>query len=410
MEVNRLKNSYETEVKGIKLNVSKYAKENNISWSTAKKILTGNNVRKKRVVKKESKLAPYYDIIEYKLLNYFCSATSIYYFIKDKGYSGSKSLVIKYVKNLKKVLHKKATIRVESTPGLQGQVDWKESMTLVSKSGEKFTVNIFLYILSYSKFKYLELTIDRTQPTLFSCLVNAFRYCGGVPEEIWFDNMRTVVDKHDVNTNVVIFNASFLEFSKNCQFRAVACRPFRPCTKGIVENLAKIMDRLKVFNEEFSSYEELDSIVRKLNENLNNEVSQSTGKVCLEMFNNEEKEYLCRINLDQFSYKTNRQVRKVTNESMINYDRHKYSVPVEYIDKLVEVEVINDSLHIYYSGKEISCHELSENRYNYKKEHIVQILEDVFPGKSAEDIEKMATNRLEKYDLIGQRGGNKNVR
>lgn len=37
-------------------------------------------------------------------------------------------------------------------------------------------------------------------------------------------------------------------------------------------------------------------------------------------------------------------------------------------------------------------------------------LEDVFPGKSAEDIEKMATNRLEKYDLIGQRGGNKNVR
>lgn len=113
---------------------------------------------------------------------------------------------------------------------------------------------------------------------------------------------------------------------------------------------------------------------------------------------------------NQFSYKTNRQVRKVTNESMINYDRHKYSVPVEYIDKLVEVEVINDSLHIYYSGKEISCHELSENRYNYKKEHIVQILEDVFPGKSAEDIEKMATNRLEKYDLIGQRGGNKNVR
>ena len=88
MEVNRLKNSKETEVKGIKLNVSKYAKENNISWATAKKILTGNNVRKKRVVKKESKLAPYYDIIEYKLLNYFCSATSIYYFIKDKGYSG----------------------------------------------------------------------------------------------------------------------------------------------------------------------------------------------------------------------------------------------------------------------------------------------------------------------------------
>lgn len=399
----------ETEVKGIKLNISGYARENNISWATAKKILNGNTARKKRVTKKESKLAPYYEIIEYKLLNYFCSATAIYYFIREKGYDGSKSLVIKHVKKLKKLLHKKATIRVESTPGLQGQVDWKESMTLVSESGEEFTINIFLYILSYSKFKYLELTIDRTQPTLFNCLINAFRYCDGVPEEIWFDNMRTVVDKHDINTNVVTFNSSFLEFSKNCQFKPIACRPFRPCTKGIVENLAKIMNRLKVYNEEFSSYDELESIIRKLNENLNNEVSQATGKVCIEMFNEEEKEYLCRINLDQFSYKTNRQVRKVSKESMINYDSHKYSVPVEYIDKLVETEVINDSLHIYYSGKEISCHELSENRYNYHKEDLKQILYDAFPGKSDIEIEKMANNRLEKFDLIGQRGGNKNV-
>lgn len=145
-------------------------------------------------------------------------------------------------------------------------------------------------------------------------------------------------------------------------------------------------------------------IVRNLNIRLNNEISQATGKVCLTMFHEEEKEYLCRINLDQFSYKTNRQVRKVTNESMINYDKHKYSVPTEYIDKLVEIDVINDRLHIYYSGKEISCHELSDRRYNYHKNDLREILLGTFPGKSSEEIEAMANNRLQSFDLIGRRG------
>mgnify|MGYP003305027659 CR=1 FL=1 len=394
----------ETEVKGIKLNISGYARDNNVSWSTAKKILTGNNSRKKRVSKKESKLAPYYDIIEYKLLNFNCSATSIFYFIKEKGYDGSLSLVIKHVKKTKKDLLKKAKIRVESTPGLQGQVDWKESLTLVSSNGEAFTINIFLYILSYSKFKYIELTIDRKQDTLFTCLVNAFRFCDGIPEEIWFDNMRTVVDRHDINTNTVVFNSSFSDFAKNCQFRPIACRPFRPCTKGIVENLAKIMNRLQVYNEEFESYEELDAIVRKLNATINDEVSQATGRICREKFEEEEKEYLSRINLDQFSYKTNRQVRKVTEESMVNYDKHKYSVSARYIGKLVEIEVINDKLHIYYSGKEISCHELSDARYNYHKEDLKEIIRGTFPDRSDDQIERMASMRLQSFDLIGKRG------
>lgn len=37
-------------------------------------------------------------------------------------------------------------------------------------------------------------TFDRKQDTLFSYLNDAFYYTGGVPEEIWFDNMKAVVD------------------------------------------------------------------------------------------------------------------------------------------------------------------------------------------------------------------------
>lgn len=127
-------------------------------------------------------------------------------------------------------LLKIATIRVETTPGLQGQVDWKESLTLISRGGDKYTINIFLFILSYSKYKYIELTINRVQSTLFRCMTNCFKTLEGVPEEIWFDNMKTVVDEHDINTNKVKFNAKFSEFAKNMMFTPIACKPLRPCT------------------------------------------------------------------------------------------------------------------------------------------------------------------------------------
>lgn len=58
--------------------------------------------------------------------------------------------------------------------------------------------------------KYLELTFDRTQPTVFQCLANAFEYCGnGVPQEIWFDNMKNVVDHSKSQFAQTVFNEKF---------------------------------------------------------------------------------------------------------------------------------------------------------------------------------------------------------
>ena len=387
-------------IKQMKINVSAYARDNGISWPTAKKRLLGDHERKKREFKGVSKLDPYIEVIDFKLENYRCSAVSLYWLIKEKGYEGSLSLVTKYVAEKKDKLLKIATIRVESTPGLQAQVDWKETLTLYDVHNESYTINIFLYIMSYSKYKYIELTIDRRQDTLFKCLVNCFEYMNGVPEEIWFDNMKTVVDLHDVNTNKVNFNQRFLQFSKNCMFKPIACRPYRPCTKGLAENLAKVMDRLKAYNNEFEGYEGLEKIVKKLNHQLNfEEKSQATDEYPYILFE-KEKEYLTKINLDQFNYSSPRQVRKVSNESMINYEGHKYSVPVDYLGELVEVETADNVLHIYYSGQLVRSHNLTNRRFNYNENDLKQIISTTFPKSSEKQVEAMAKRRLESFDIL----------
>lgn len=397
---SKVQKGKEVIVKEVRINVSAYARDNGISWPTAKKRILGNDKRKKREFKGTSKLEPYIQTIDYKLENFRCSAVSIYWLIKEKGYKGSSSLVTKYVQKKKENLLRVATIRVESTPGLQAQVDWKETMTLYDVHNESYTVNIFLYIMSYSKHKYIELTIDRSQPTLFKCLVNCFRYTGGVPEEIWFDNMKTVVDHHDINTNKVDFNERFLQFSRNCLFKPIACRPYRPCTKGLAENLAKVMDRLKAYNNEFEGYDGLKEIVTRLNHQLNyEERSQATNEFPYVLFE-KEKEYLTKVNLDQFDYSSSRQVRKVTNESMIYYEGHKYSVPVEYLGELVEVETVDNVLHIYYSGQHIRKHNLSDQRFNYEENDLKQIIRSSFPSYSDSQIEAMAKRRLEGFDIL----------
>jgi len=67
-------------------------------------------------------------------------------------------------------------MRFEANQGLQCQIDWKENLSLISKNGEVFVINIFLSILGYSRLKYIELTLDKQQPTLFKCLNNMFKY------------------------------------------------------------------------------------------------------------------------------------------------------------------------------------------------------------------------------------------
>lgn len=118
------------------------------------------------------------------------------------------------------------------------QIDWKERLRLINKYGEVFTVDIFLAILGYSRLKFIKLTTDKTQKTLFRCLGELFRYLDGVPKELLFDNMRTVVDRSRTQFYEPIYNDKLVSFSKDAGFIPKSCVAFRPRTKGKVETLA----------------------------------------------------------------------------------------------------------------------------------------------------------------------------
>ena len=353
------------EVKNM-INKAEIARRFNCSINTVNKYLNiQENNKSSR--KYSSKLDDFKGIVIEKVDDYSANGRAIFNFIKDKGFTGSYGTVSKFIKEHKQEEQNKATMRFETTPGFQAQVDWKENFKIINKQGKEFEINIFLMILGYSRYKYIELTLDKSQDTLFECIMHACNAFGGIPHEVLFDNMATVVDRLSSTYRAVVINKKFAQFAKDVGFVVNTCRPYRPQTKGKVECVAKLMDRLKVYNKEFSTIEDLDDIVNKLMQEINNEDINFVEKPVTRL--KEEQKYLSPLpSIDCISqYFRQNKGYKVSKESMITYKKHKYSVPIKYIGEYLTVSENEDTLNIYYTTDLIASHKISRKIFKLQK-------------------------------------------
>lgn len=367
------------------------------------KINSGELESKKSSRVYKSLIDDYKPIIIEKVDTFGATAMAVYKFIDKKGYKGKYSTVAAFINKHKNVEIKKATVRFETTPGLQAQVDWKENLTMISKHGEIFKVNIFLMVLGYSRIKYVKLTTDKEQKTLFKCMISAFSYFGGIPKEILFDNMKTVVDRNKSTFSSIEFNKTFKYFADDAGFKPIACRPYRPQTKGKVESLARLTNRLAVYNGEFEDYDDLGEIVQDFMKEVNNEISQAINETPLSRLN-KELEYLKPLPpMDSLvSYVSCEKEYKVSKESMVNYKGKKYSVPTKYIGLKVNItETCDGNISIYYNGDFIVCHSLSDNKYNYKIGHMHEILKsDACKHLTDAKIDEFIRDNMSMMDIL----------
>ena len=216
--------------------------------------------------------------------------------------------------------------------------------------------------------------------------------------------MSTVIDHKLSDFHHHRFNERFLSFSHDAGFHPIACRPFRPQTKGCVESLARTMGRLKPYDGEFGTINDLDGIVNRLAKRLNHEKSQSNNQKPVELWA-KEKEHFRPLNYDLTIYFDSVQTRKVSQDSMIRFQNHQYSVSPDYIGKDVEIKPAADgkSIRIFYQGSEIKKHDLTNKQFNYDPLDKHDILKsDLLEDKTDEEIDQYMLNNLSIYDQIGE--------
>ena len=312
-----------------------------------------------------SKLDPFKSYILSRINEGCINASIIFDEITALGYQGKMTILRVFIQPHRQSVVSKASIRYETPPGKQAQVDWGE-FKLTCADGSFRKVHAFVMILGYSRMKYVEFTEDEKNDTLIGCHERAFQFFGGVTETILYDNMRTVV-KHSYEKGENKWNDKFLRFAKHYGFNPLRCRPYHPQTKGKVENGVKYLrmnfwPRIKVV----TGLADLNTQVRLwLDTTCNVRVHRTTRKVPL---SEHKLEPLRTINQELFLL-TDLQSRKVANDCVISFESNYYSVPFRYVGRRVGVKDLrNGTIAIYDElGRCIANHPKLFGKYQYQK-------------------------------------------
>ena len=145
--------------------------------------------------------------------------------------------------------------------------------------------------------------------------------------------------------------------------------PYRPKTKGKTGTQNKTMDQLKNYNGEYTGMLDMHNKLEIINNEDNERVSQATRLPSNFLLEKEKGELLPLPSKEVRSkYHLTLNVVYVTNESLFQYKYNKYSIPQEYIGKRVGLVVQNKELLIYYNGKTIEKHLITDHKFNIKEE------------------------------------------
>ena len=385
LNIDRLEDLYKLkpimETTNLKINKSQIARELGVDRRTVDKYVNGFSKSKHRT--STNCLMPYMDIIRDLLSDeneqLFYYRRVLWQFLCDNhGYSGSYVNFCYYLNrvpefagyfNKRQPARVKAYIRYETPPGKQAQLDWKESLKLLTTDLGWVEVNVFVLILSFSRYRVYRMSMTKSQDVLLSLLDDAFQTFSGVPEEIVTDNMKTVMDEPRTKGSPGKVNVRFRQFADDYGFRVQPCVAATPRTKGKVESPMRILDELRAYNGKLS-YTGFIELLARINDRENSKVHPGTGKIPL-MYLKKEKDALSPLpqELIRHPYQLMDHKTTVDESGLFRCSGKQYSAPPEYIGKTVTLQIHDDYIHVYCNTKLIALHPVSEKKINYKEEH-----------------------------------------
>lgn len=156
--------------------------------------------------------------------------------IQARGYQGSDRILRTYLATLCPSPAPETLVRFETEPGQQMQVDW-----CVLRRGAA-PLSAFVATMGFSRGSYVEYVSNEKFENLRQCHINAFEFFGGVPQEVLYDNMKTVVIARDgYGDGIHRFHAGLWDLAKRYGFTPRLCRPYRAKTKGKVERFNRYL-------------------------------------------------------------------------------------------------------------------------------------------------------------------------
>lgn len=190
------------------------------------------------------KIDPWVEYLRERINDGVLNAHKLYLEIRAQGYPGKETQVREFVQPFRvERLKQQATVRFETAPGEQAQVDWGH-FGFIQHKGRRRRLYGFVMTLGSTHLRrvpgasYLEYTISMELSWFLRCHIHAFHYFGGVPRQLLYDNLKTAVLERGIDGSIH-WHPQYLDFATYYSFTPRACQPYRAQTKGKVESGVK---------------------------------------------------------------------------------------------------------------------------------------------------------------------------
>ena len=282
------------------------------------------------------------------------TAKRIYDRLRDEhGFTGSERAVRREVSILREKIPD-SHVPQTYEPAEGATFDFGEAEVVVD--GCKTRVHLAGMRLDYSsKFFVCALPTERRE-ALFESHIGGFTYLEGIPRRIRYDNMKVAVQKILKGRNREE-QSSWVAFRSHFLFEADYCNPGKGQEKGSIENLVRYVRRnFLVPLPDVKDFFQLNAYLLECCEK-DARRRKRFGKTVHELWL-EEKELL-RSLPEKIPEACVPVFAKVNRRQVVRFCSNWYSVPPEYVGKIVTIKAFVFKLKIAYHDKMIAIHERS---------------------------------------------------
>ena len=251
--------------------------------------------------------------------------------------------------------------RYETKPGEAFQMDWG-FVKVVTQYGNEYQVACFAICCHHCGTMFIEFFPNAKQENLFIGMIHAFQYMG-IPEYVLTDNMKSVVDRRDLDGKPV-WNRDYEAFMNTVGFKTKLCKPRHPYTKGKVERLIGFVKGNFLAGRTFWNVTDLNQQALEWCDKQNNAFHKGLYGIPQETHLHACAEHLLRI---QDTIEVRRYlcpVRKISFDGFVNYEGRRFGVPYQYTGQFARVSRQNRTLYIFSADLRhlLATHEVTWNR------------------------------------------------
>jgi len=300
-------------------------------------------------------LDPYKDFIVRTLEQHpRLRATRVHEMVKARGYGGGIAQVRRYVRIVRPLPRVEAYLRRQTLPGEEGQVDWGAFGKLRVGNALR-PLSCFVLVLSYSRAIWAHFSLEQTLEPFLREHVYGFEWLGGVPRDLLYDNLKSVVLERQ--GDAIRFHPRLLELAGHYHFAPKPCAPYRGNEKGKVERTIRYLRDSFFAGRSFGSVAELNEQLSRWlvdvahTRRVPGDASGRTVRQALE----EERAHL--LPLPQHRFETDFVRPAISGKTpYIRFDGNDYSLPDEYVRRPLTLTASEDVVRFLDGPQEVARH------------------------------------------------------